>query len=89
MKKAKALLTLTGQDYQNNKKGWMMWIGDKIEILHAKDFVAQAGTKKVVSAGKGMLNYDLVIKLLKSRNRLIVYYWRVLKSPSWMQAGSL
>lgn len=42
--------------------------GDKIAILHAKDFTVQDNVLKTVPAGKGMLNYDLVLKSLKATN---------------------
>ncbi|HHV28641.1 sugar phosphate isomerase/epimerase family protein [Acetivibrio mesophilus] len=40
--------------------------GDRIVILHAKDFVVSEGRMITVQAGKGMLNYDLLFKLLKA-----------------------
>lgn len=45
--------------------------GDKILILHAKDFVIEDGKMKTVPAGKGLLNYELVIKELKARKPYI------------------
>jgi L-ribulose-5-phosphate 3-epimerase len=41
--------------------------GDRIVILHAKDFTVEGSQLKVVPPGKGMLNYELLISLLKKR----------------------
>jgi len=55
--------------------------GDKIVVLHAKDFDVQDGILKVVPAGKGMLNYDLVIKLLKQANPFVDILLEDIKEP--------
>ena len=39
-------------------------LGDKIAVLHAKDFVIENGTFKGVMPGKGLLNYELIFKRL-------------------------
>ncbi len=39
--------------------------GDRMVILHAKDFTISDGQTKSVQAGNGMLNYELLFKLLK------------------------
>ena len=45
--------------------------GHKMVVVHAKDFVVQSGKISVVAAGKGNLNYELVLKLLKERKPFI------------------
>jgi sugar phosphate isomerase/epimerase len=44
---------------------------DKIVIIHAKDFVIEENKAKVVQIGTGLLNYPLVISLIKERNPYI------------------
>jgi L-ribulose-5-phosphate 3-epimerase len=39
--------------------------GDRMLVLHAKDFQIADGTLKTVPAGQGLLNYQLLIKLIK------------------------
>lgn len=46
--------------------------GDRIVILHAKDFIVEGEEIKVVPPGKGMLNYELLIKLIKN-NKPFLY----------------
>jgi sugar phosphate isomerase/epimerase len=41
--------------------------GDRIAIIHAKDFVVKDGEFKTVPAGKGNLDYRYLLKTLKSR----------------------
>ncbi|NLX77194.1 MAG: sugar phosphate isomerase/epimerase [Clostridiaceae bacterium] len=41
--------------------------GDRILIIHAKDFIIENGVKKGVPIGKGMLDYPFFIKLVKER----------------------
>lgn len=45
--------------------------GDRIVIIHAKDFVIENGKKELVQVGKGILNYELLLKLIKTRKPLI------------------
>lgn len=42
-----------------------------IAIIHAKDFVVENGQVKSVPSGKGMLNYDLLMKLIKEHKPYI------------------
>lgn len=44
---------------------------DRIVIIHAKDFVIEDNKAKVVPIGTGLLNYPLVISLIKERNPYI------------------
>lgn len=39
--------------------------GDRIVIIHAKDFIVENNQLKTVEAGKGLLNYSLLLKLIK------------------------
>ncbi|MGD8779895.1 MAG: sugar phosphate isomerase/epimerase family protein [Ignavibacteria bacterium] len=45
--------------------------GDKIVIIHAKDFVIENGKLKQLAPGKGMLNYKLLCELIKERKPYI------------------
>jgi len=45
--------------------------GDRIAILHAKDFVEEAGVLRSVPAGRGKLNYGLVAELCRARTPAI------------------
>ncbi len=45
--------------------------GDRIVIIHVKDFVVEENKAKVVPIGTGLLNYPLVISLIKERNPYI------------------
>jgi sugar phosphate isomerase/epimerase len=45
--------------------------GDRIAILHAKDFVVDGGSLRSVLSGQGMLNYGLLMDLIKARKPYI------------------
>lgn len=45
--------------------------GDRVVIIHAKDFIIEDNQAKVVPVGKGLLNYPLVISLIKEKNPYI------------------
>lgn len=45
--------------------------GDRIVIIHAKDFLIEKGKKQLVQVGKGILNYELLLKLIKTRKPYI------------------
>ena len=45
--------------------------GDRIVIIHAKDFIIENGKIQQVPVGKGMLNYELLLKLIKTRKPYI------------------
>jgi len=45
--------------------------GDKIVIIHAKDFVYENGKVKQVSIGSGQFNYPLLLSLIKERKPYI------------------
>ncbi|MDR3595307.1 sugar phosphate isomerase/epimerase family protein [Clostridium sp.] len=65
---------LDENNYKNQdeiiKKSFELF-GDRIVIIHAKDFVIEDNQAKVVPIGKGLLNYQLVISLIKERNPYI------------------
>jgi L-ribulose-5-phosphate 3-epimerase len=65
---------LSIENYQNQdrviKKSFDLF-GDKIAIIHAKDFIIQDGELKEVAPGKGMLNYKLLCELIKKRKPYI------------------
>ena len=42
-------------------------LGDRIVILHAKDFIVEDNQLKTVAVGQGLLNYDVVLKLTKQK----------------------
>lgn len=59
---------LSLQNYKNQDqiiKDAFNLFGDRIQILHAKDFIVENDTLKGVRIGSGILNYELLIKLLK------------------------
>ncbi len=44
---------------------------DEIAVIHAKDFIVKDGKVKSVVSGKGMLNYDLLMGLIKKHKPYI------------------
>jgi len=52
------------------KKSFQLF-GDKIAIIHAKDFVFTSGKVKQVSIGSGQFNYPLLLSLIKERKPYI------------------
>lgn len=57
------------------------WFGDKIAIIHVKDFIVEDNDIKVVPVGKGLLNYDFVMKLIKERKPHINFLMEDQKEP--------
>lgn len=47
--------------------------GDRIVAVHAKDFIIEGGEFKIVHAGSGVLNYNLIFELLKNKKPFINY----------------
>lgn len=45
--------------------------GDRIAILHAKDFIVEDNQLKPTAVGKGLLDYDVVIRLIKSKKPFV------------------
>lgn len=62
----------TNYDKQDEiiKKSFQLF-GDKIAIIHAKDFVYIDGKVKQVSIGSGQFNYPLLLSLIKERKPYI------------------
>jgi len=45
--------------------------GDRIVVVHAKDFLVENGLIKTTAPGKGSLNYELFLKLIKERKPFV------------------
>ncbi len=61
---------LTAENYNNQDeiiKEAIELFGDRIIIVHCKDFVIEEGKLEFASPGKGLLNYDLVMNLIKPK----------------------
>ncbi len=43
-------------------------VGEKIAVIHAKDFVVKDGKLSLALPGEGMLNYSLLFKRMKEKN---------------------
>ncbi|MEH7239056.1 sugar phosphate isomerase/epimerase family protein [Bacillus sp. JJ1562] len=68
------LLTVENYNHQDEIfKEAIELIGDRIIIVHCKDFVIKDGKLKFAPPGKGQLNYDLVMKLIKSKKPYIQF----------------
>lgn len=65
---------ITADNYQSQdeiyQKSFELF-GDRIVIIHAKDFIVENGKVQQVPVGKGMLNYELLLKLIKTRKPYI------------------
>lgn len=65
---------ISESNYQNQdqiyQKSFELF-GDRIVIIHAKDFVIENGKKQLVQVGKGILNYEVLLKLIKNRKPYI------------------
>jgi L-ribulose-5-phosphate 3-epimerase len=55
--------------------------GDRIVIVHAKDFILENNELKPVAVGKGLLNYDVVLKLIKKKKPFINILMEETKEP--------
>jgi len=68
------LLTVENYIYQDEIfKEAIELFGDRIIIVHCKDFVIEDGKLKFASPGKGLLNYDLVMELIKPKKPYIQF----------------
>lgn len=59
---------LTAETYENQDeiiREAIELFGDRIAIVHAKDFIVEDGKLKFTAVGRGQLNYDLVMQLIK------------------------
>lgn len=48
-------------------------LGDRIIIVHCKDFIIDQGKLSFVAPGKGLLNYELVMNLVKAKKPFIQF----------------
>lgn len=48
------------------EKGFELF-GDRIAVIHAKDFVIENGEVKTTVPGKGLLNYPVLLKKIKEK----------------------
>ncbi|MEH7331681.1 sugar phosphate isomerase/epimerase family protein [Neobacillus drentensis] len=55
--------------------------GDRMVILHAKDFIIENQQVKIVPVGHGMLNYDALFKLLKNKKPYMTMLLESTKEP--------
>lgn len=65
---------LTIDTYKNQEEIFqeaMDLFGDRIAVLHAKDFIVEDGKLKTVAVGKGLLDYDLVLSLITAKKPFI------------------
>jgi len=65
---------LSALNYKNQDeiiKDAFSLFGDRMVIVHAKDFVVCDGIINTVAAGRGNLNYELILKLLKEKKPFI------------------
>ncbi|WP_219622781.1 sugar phosphate isomerase/epimerase family protein [Peribacillus deserti] len=56
-------------------------IGDRIAILHAKDFLVEEGELKTVAVVQGLLNYEAVFRMIKPRKPYIQILMESVKDP--------
>ena len=59
---------ITYENYKNQDKiitDMFSLCGDKIAVIHAKDFVAENGGIRLVTPGEGMLDYNLIFAKLR------------------------
>lgn len=75
---------LTEETYLNQEKIFQDAIdlfGDRICIVHCKDFEIVDGKLQVVPVGRGRLNYDFLMKLIKSKKPYINFLMEDTKEP--------
>ena len=65
---------MTVENYKDQdemmKKNFELF-GDRIVAIHAKDFICEENEIKLVPIGKGLLNYELLLSLIKENNPYI------------------
>lgn len=76
---------LTPENYQNQdaiiQEAYELF-GDRIVILHAKDFVIENNTKIDVPVGKGLLNYNAVLPFIKANKPYVNILLEETKEPN-------
>lgn len=56
-------------------------LGDRLVILHAKDFIIEDHALKPTAVGKGLLNYELILTLIKEKKPYINILMEETKEP--------
>lgn len=56
-------------------------LGDRVAILHAKDFIVDNNQLIPIAVGKGLLNYDFILKSLKKKKPFINIILEETKEP--------
>ncbi|NHM32286.1 sugar phosphate isomerase/epimerase family protein [Neobacillus terrae] len=75
---------LTIDNYQNQESviaEAFELFGDRIVILHAKDFIIEDNSIKTTTVGEGLLNYDTVFKFIKEKKPFINILLEETKEP--------
>ncbi|MEW9669371.1 sugar phosphate isomerase/epimerase family protein [Ammoniphilus sp. 3BR4] len=75
---------LTIENYKNQEEiieEAVDLLGDRIVILHAKDFILEGNELKPAAVGKGLLNYDFLMKLIKAKKPFINILMEDTKEP--------
>lgn len=65
---------MTIENYQEQEavmEEAMGLFGDRIVVMHAKDFIIENNWVKMTPVGKGLLNYDAVFQLLKEKKPFV------------------
>lgn len=75
---------LTIDTYQNQEEIFqeaMELFGDRVIILHAKDFVIEDNKLVPIAVGRGLLNYDYILKVMKKKKPFINILLEETKEP--------
>lgn len=75
---------LTIENYKNQEaviEEAFELFGDRIVILHAKDFIIENNCVKTTTVGEGLLNYELVFKWIKAKKPFINILLEETKEP--------
>jgi L-ribulose-5-phosphate 3-epimerase len=75
---------LTIETYNNQEEIFqeaMDLFGDRVVILHAKDFVIEDNKLVTTAVGKGLLNYDYILNVLKNKKPYINVLLEETKEP--------
>ncbi|MDF2791427.1 MAG: sugar phosphate isomerase/epimerase [Neobacillus sp.] len=75
---------LTIDTYQNQEEIFqeaMELFGDRVVILHAKDFVIEDNQLVPTAVGKGLLNFDYILNVLKKKKTYINILLEETKEP--------
>ncbi|WP_066053564.1 sugar phosphate isomerase/epimerase family protein [Robertmurraya korlensis] len=75
---------LTVDTYENQEEIFqeaMELFGDRVVILHAKDFIVQDNQLLTTAVGKGLLNYDFILKRIHEKKPYINILLEETKEP--------